>query len=153
MVCMTWERGSKGTPPSPITHKIPSYPTQCWSGSLMGVCRDKVEEPASEPRGLSPHTTPHPQTVLGFHPSSAAVSSWAGQTQVTFSLQQGHGGDMCLPLHAQDSSCCSLSQKGTHFPSLHLPRSKHTVSSSAFPGGGHSLLLPGSTNKQRPRES
>lgn len=48
----------------------------------------------------------------------------------------------CSPLHAQDSSLCSRSQKGTHLPSLHLPRSKHTVSSAASPGGGHSLLLP-----------
>lgn len=56
---------------------------------------------------------------------------------------------VCSPLHAQDSSCCSLSQNGTHFPSLHLPRSRHTVSSSAFPGGGHSLLFPGSTQDPR----
>jgi hypothetical protein len=47
------------------------------------------------------------------------------------------------PTHAQDSSSCSLLQKGMHFPALHLPRSKHTVSSSASPGGGHSLLFPG----------
>lgn len=47
------------------------------------------------------------------------------------------------PAHAQDSSSCSLLQKGMHFPALHLPRSKHTVSSSASPGGGHSLLFPG----------
>lgn len=46
------------------------------------------------------------------------------------------------PLHAHDRRFFSLSQKGTHSPSLHFPMSTQTVSSGAFPGGGHSLLFP-----------
>jgi len=56
---------------------------------------------------------------------------------VRFGAVPGHP-----PLHAHDRRFLSLSQKGTHSPSLHLPMSTQTVSSGAFPGGGHSLLFP-----------
>lgn len=47
-----------------------------------------------------------------------------------------------VPLQAQDWRFCVASQKGLHSPAWHRPLSTHTVSSSAFSGGGHSLLLP-----------
>lgn len=94
-----------------------------------------------------------PPLILGLDLTTVLISTtskWrkgTWQTKAMFSPAAGVGIKLCSPLHAQDSSCCSLSQKGMHFPSLHLPRSKQTVSSSAFPGGGHSLLLPGSKHQ------
>lgn len=79
------------------------------------------------------------------HPTPPPPSSALGPAGRTHRLEP------CSPLHAQDSSRCSRSQKGTHLPSLHLPRSRHTVSSSAFPGGGHSLLLPAGAESTRAR--
>ena len=54
-------------------------------------------------------------------------------------------------MHAHDRRFFSLSQKGTHSPSLHLPMSTQTVSSGAFPGGGHSLLFPTDGGQQSGR--
>jgi len=47
-----------------------------------------------------------------------------------------------LPLHAHDCRFCVASQKGLQSPARHRPMSTHVVLSSAFSGGGHSLLFP-----------
>lgn len=51
------------------------------------------------------------------------------------------------PLQAQDWRLCMASQKGIHSPLWQRPLSTHTVLSSAFSGGGHSLLLPDTSKK------
>lgn len=137
-------RGRPGLHPPTHSNKLPSRPParlymvcKCGGRKTDGTACTEQEEP-----GLSPHTVPtsSEQLTLPGPEARPRPRARAQQTQAA-GPEQGERS----PLHAQDSSCCSLSQKGTHFPSLHLPRSKHTVSSSAFPGGGHSLLLPGST--------
>lgn len=129
----------------------PSLPHGLKTEGHRTVFTDKVEGPGSEPRGFCLHVAlclapagfsllPRPAVRAALQVSYEGGQGLADRPSSV--LLQGQGTGMCSPLHAQDSSCCSLSQKGTHFPSLHLPRSKHTVSSAAFPGGGHSLLFP-----------
>lgn len=108
--------------------------------------------PAYWPHGFSPFQTQNNIRVWDrqFQLWTHLLKLTVGSKQTTNGSLQPYGGRSkgrgtllpCSPLHAHERRLFSLSQNGIHSPSLHLPRSTQTVSSGAFPGGGHSLLFP-----------